>query len=977
MEGLDKEPSGSTTPSPPQPEKALSSPLSLSTVKEPTSLTKPSSIAELSKLPPPPSQIPTNTTQPSISSSPHSQISPKTTEYLSLPPPPPLIPPGVVPDKLKIEAPMECFKIMSRPQFGKSGGVVPLLTNFFRVSFPTNADVMAYQYDVSIKPKGRESSRGLPKDLLRSIMEKVKQLYSHELGNKHFAYDGEKSLYTIGSLANNHIEFEVVIDRRSQRHDNTQEQKSKKMREDRTGKGESFIVSIKWASKISMRELSVAAKGCDSVKMQDALRVLDIALRENAVQRNYLLVRQSFFHTTFAPPLDLGGAVQGCRGYHSSFRPTLGGLTLNMDVSTTMLIKAGPVLDVLMRDQRVNNEMDINWSRAKSILKGVKVRTMHTGVESKINDISVAPCDKLSFSLKTRGSDGADPSFEDLTIAEYFRRRWNIVRFPNLPCLDLGSKKHPNYVPVELCEILPLQRYTKSLSVYQRASLAEQSRQKPGTRMEVLTKAMDLNSYNDDKLLKSCKVSVDKNLVPLKGRVLSPPMLLFGNNKLEQPRNGRWNFTDKGLFEPVKVPVWALVNFSRRTKAEVENMARQMHSTFSRRFGVEFEPCQAIVGEYPPPPYGTSPSERVNRMFDRLKSQLGAKPTIVVCILQERKSSDVYGPWKKKCLSDLGIPTQCIAPSKVNDQYWTNVALKINAKIGGLNIVLQIERMRKLPVISEHPTIIIGMDVSHGMTSHADATSIAAVVSSVEWPKISKYRAETRTQSRKTEMIESLYKCNLDGKDEGMIRNLLVEFYQSSGKRKPDKMIIFRDGVSESQFDQVLNIELSSVVKACFHLEEDYRPSITLIIAQKNHHAKLFPANGRNENVPPGTIVDTQICHARNFDFYLVPQNGPIGTSRPTHYHVLVDENNFKVDDLQNTIHALSYVYQRSTSAISSVAPINYAHLAASQMQQFLKADDRSSESGSSIGRGSRSSHRGMPQLPKLHPKVSASMFFC
>lgn len=42
------------------------------------------------------------------------------------------------------------------------------------------------------------------------------------------------------------------------------------------------------------------------------------------------------------------------------------------------------------------------------------------------------------------------------------------------------------------------------------------------------------------------------------------------------------------------------------------------------------------------------------------------------------------GPWKKKNLAEFGIVTQCIAPQKVNDQYLTNVLLKINAKVSTL-----------------------------------------------------------------------------------------------------------------------------------------------------------------------------------------------------------------------------------------------------------------------------------------------------
>ena len=39
------------------------------------------------------------------------------------------------------------------------------------------------------------------------------------------------------------------------------------------------------------------------------------------------------------------------------------------------------------------------------------------------------------------------------------------------------------------------------------------------------------------------------------------------------------------------------------------------------------------------------------------------------------------GPLKKKCLAEFGIVTQCVAPTRVNDQYLTNVLLKINAKV--------------------------------------------------------------------------------------------------------------------------------------------------------------------------------------------------------------------------------------------------------------------------------------------------------
>jgi hypothetical protein len=63
----------------------------------------------------------------------------------------------------------------------------------------------------------------------------------------------------------------------------------------------------------------------------------------------------------------------------------------------------------------------------------------------------------------------------------------------------------------------------------------------------------------------------------------------------------------------------------------------------------------------------------------------------------------------KRNLADLGIVTQCIAPTRINDQYLTNVLLKINTKLGGMNSFLAVEYSPSIPMVSRVPTIIIGM----------------------------------------------------------------------------------------------------------------------------------------------------------------------------------------------------------------------------------------------------------------------------
>jgi eukaryotic translation initiation factor 2C len=73
---------------------------------------------------------------------------------------------------------------------------------------------------------------------------------------------------------------------------------------------------------------------------------------------------------------------------------------------------------------------------------------------------------------------------------------------------------------------------------------------------------------------------------------------------------------------------------------------------------------------------------------------------------------------------------------------------------------------------------------------------------------------------------------------------------------------------------QVLNIEVNAIRRACASLEQGYKPKVTFLVVQKRHHTRFFPraenADGRNKNVPAGTVVDTKITHPTEVDFYLV-----------------------------------------------------------------------------------------------------------
>ncbi|KAH6789003.1 Argonaute family protein [Perilla frutescens var. frutescens] len=836
----------------------------------------------------------------------------------------------IIPQNLKEEgADLPGRPIIKRPGFGTSGRRVSLLANHFKVSI-RNPNEFFYQYSVSIS---FEDNMAVDSKVVgRKVIDNLYQTYSSELAGKRFAYDGEKSLYTVGALPQNKFEFTVILEESTSKSSGSSSNNGSSSEFSKRSKhslqSKIFKVEISYAAKIPLKSLSLALQGAEIEYDQDALRVLDIILRQQAAKRGCLLVRQSFFHDDSRMFTDVGGGVTGVRGLHSSFRPTLDGLSLNMDVSTTMILKPGPVVDFLLANQNVKDPRYIDWAKIKAI---------HSNKEFKIIGLSEKPCNQQFFSLKVKsGSASAGDSDQalEITVYDYFVKHRNIELKSSsyMPCLDVGKPRRPNYLPLE---------------------------------------AVSNYKYDEDPLLVSCGISIEKQLTRIDGRVLDAPKLKFGNNEDFLPRNGRWNFNNKKLLKPKHIEEWALVNFS--AGCDCSHLSRELINC-GRNKGIEIERPYTIVEE-DPQCRRASPVVRVEKMFEHIMAKLPGPPEFLLCVLPERKNCDIYGPWKKKCLSSMGIVTQCISPIKINDQYLTNVLLKINSKLGGTNSLLAIEHSNRIPLITDQPTMILGMDVSHGSPGRSDVPSIAAVVGSRSWPLISRYRAAVRTQSAKVEMIESLFKPLANGQDDGIMRELFVDFFQTSNGRKPTQIVVFRDGVSESQFAQVINIELDQMIKAYQHLGESDIPKFTLIVAQKNHHTKLFQASAP-ENVPCGTVVDTKIVHPRNYDFYMCSQAGLIGTSRPAHYHVLLDEIGFSPDELQNLIHSLSYVYQRSTNAISIVAPVCYAHLAAQQMGQFMKFEDFS-ETSSGQNSMTTTGSIPVPELPRLHKDVAGSMFFC
>jgi len=160
-------------------------------------------------------------------------------------------------------------------------------------------------------------------------------------------------------------------------------------------------------------------------------------------------------------------------------------------------------------------------------------------------------------------------------------------------------------------------------------------------------------------------------------------------------------------------------------------------------------------------------------------------------------------------------------------------------------------------------------------------------------------------------------------------------------------------------------------------------PKITVIVVGKRHHVRFFPQPqqaDRSGNCPAGTVVDEEVTHPTEFDFYLQSHGGLLGTSRPAHYNILMDENEFSPDGLQQLSFALCHVYARSTRSVSIPAPVYYADIVCSRAKNHYdpNASLNFSEDVSQISGGNASTNleQFREGFKPLHSTTEKLMYF-
>ncbi|ORZ34800.1 Piwi domain-domain-containing protein [Catenaria anguillulae PL171] len=635
-------------------------------------------------------------------------------------------------------------------------------------------------------------------------------------------------------------------------------------------------------------------------------------------------------------------------GYTQAIRAGSDNLLLIVDVTSCVFYEPMPLSDLIKQAFNHSAKHSLSYHEQQQLRRALKNLNVYpTYVESSkrkkyaIQDITQSAADSTFFSL-----DGVNTS-----VADYFMREYNIrLQYPHLPCViakggaassSRARRSTTNdtnvpqiYLPLELCMLVPGQTAARSFGNIDHNKF-KPSAMAPAERALMIERGLQQIYDPPMDILTAFGLQPTFQLQEIQGRMLEAPKLLYHPDSIAPtlvPDGGKWDMEQHKVYRGVTLERWAVLPFVPCDPIKVAKFIKQWAGRM-RDVGIQ------VLDHQPPILPPADPEADIELAIQHAYLQAGrevAHPDLLVFILPN-KGFALYHGIKRACDVTFGVASQCITLKTVQDArmlHIDNLCLKVNVKLpNGINVRMDPSYM---PCVATIPTMFMGADVTHP-AQEIRSPSIASVVGSMDAVG-AKYACATRIQPIRMEIILDMG---------SMVLELLQKFYLQTGT-KPQRIIFYRDGISEGQFTEVIRTEVTAIRKAFKALDPNYEPKLTFIIVQKRHHTRFFPLEGapmdRLGNPMPGLLVDCKVTHPFEFDFYIQSHQTFQGLAKPTRYSVLVDDNRFDPNHLAELSYRSCFLYPRGTRSVSMVPAAFYAHVTAARAKAHVIDGERNGQ---------------------------------
>ena len=506
------------------------------------------------------------------------------------------------------------------------------------------------------------------------------------------------------------------------------------------------------------------------------------------------------------------------------------------------------------------------------------------------------------------------------TYMSYYKSRSNIaiadLRQPLLQTYSERGRKLIKLVP-ELCVLTGItedlkRNYSAMSKIIQHTMLA------PNKRLE---KTVNLaRKLSSDALCRQISeiysIQVDPRPIEVAAAKLQLGEITLGKGKKDvvNVKNGNFNINSK-IFYPKPINTWAVL----MTEKDQKNRDLLIKMVLSKAGQIGLNMGRAIQITYH--------QRDLKNLISRMNESTDTLPEIALIVLPNL-DTDLYNQIKEACALSSGIPTQCIRSSRLSDTkridaVMMKIVMQIAAKTGSI-----LWKIPQNPVGIPRKTMVVGIDVFHDTLNKS--RSVLGFVASID-PGFTSYFNTIRMHSGVGE--------ELAGFVGDCLREALLVFNKETNfKFLPEAIIVYRDGVGDTQIEAAKMAEVESM-RMTFKLFEGYNPKLAFVLVNKKSSTKLYEGNMNNiKNPPPGTLVNSVVVPDRQ-SFYLISHCVTQGQASPTLYRVIFNDQNVEIMALAKFAFNLCYMYPNWTGGIKVPAPTMLAHKLAMLVGQSVRSE--------------------------------------
>uniref|UniRef100_A0A672I995 Piwi-like RNA-mediated gene silencing 2 n=1 Tax=Salarias fasciatus TaxID=181472 RepID=A0A672I995_SALFA len=601
-------------------------------------------------------------------------------------------------------------------------------------------------------------------------------------------------------------------------------------------------------------------------------------------------------------------------GYETCIKSTDGGLYLSVTVSHKFL-RNDSVLDVMNTFNRENFRDECTKELVGSI-----VITLYNNRTYRVDNIEWEKSPRDSFTLM----DGSTTTF-----ADYYSKNYGItIKELDQPLLLHRPKERSKpggkqlitgeilLVP-ELCFMTGIPDKMKKDFRVMRVNLMREMTSEQ--HLHSVSQLLQNIRSSSESVLELSRWGLEIGSGSVQSRILPGESICLQSSSFATGSYASWarEVVSNPSISSIPLNVWVLI-FPHRCGQQAEELVSTFHSV-SRPMGVHLEQPIRVALQ----------NNQTDTYIKAIQSWLTSEPKLqlVVCIVVGNRE-DLYSAIKKLCCVKHPVPSQVICINTISQ----NLRLRSIAQ----RLLLPFISAFHVGDKTNHPTMkhicndlmVVGVDVHHNPSK--TRRSVMGLVASVN-RVLTRWYSTVSFQRSNEELISGFRVCFLSA----------LQTYYKVNHSLPDKIVVYRDGVSETQLKVVEQHEIPQLI-TCFKSFTNYEPKLTFVVVQKHCSTVMYSTargGGGGGTPPPGTVLDHTVTSKHWLDFFLISHHIPRGRAVPTRYVALCNTTNLTPDHLQRLTFKLCHLYWNWMGTISVPAPCKYAHKLAYLAARYLHAE--------------------------------------